>query len=169
LSDFFPHGRVAKLYGVLRNDGRSERAIFIIDKNGVIQYIDIHDIDDQPDNEELFTVLHKLEPGAQQRLSQSDEPGLSGPAQDTAAIKDGDVVLYCTAWCPACRRARIYLKSHRIEFKEINITEDRDAAAQVREWTGGNETTPTIYINGEVVVNFDRDRLDQIFGFQETT
>jgi glutaredoxin len=169
LSDFFPHGKVAQSYGVLRDDGRSERAIFIIDKQGIIRYIDIHDIDDQPDNEELFKVLHKLEPDAQPAASHTEGKEVPADAQDKHASTNADVVLYCTSWCPACRRARIYLKSNRIDFKEINITEDREAAARVREWAGGNETTPTIYVNGEVVVNFDRDRLDQIFGFQEKT
>lgn len=169
MSDFFPHGRVAQTYGVLRDDGRSERAIFIVDKQRKIQYIDIHDIDDQPDNEELFKVLNKLEPDAQTDPNQKNEVDNSSDTHYSAARAYSEVVLYCTSWCPACRRARIYLKSHRINFSEINITEDRQAAARVREWAGGNETTPTIYIDGEVVVNFDRQRLDQIFGFQETT
>jgi len=34
LSDFWPHGAVADTYGVLRSDGTSERAIFVIDKGG---------------------------------------------------------------------------------------------------------------------------------------
>ena len=49
------------MFGVLRTDGRSERAIFIIDKNGLIRYVDVHDIDDQPDNEILFAELEKIE------------------------------------------------------------------------------------------------------------
>ena len=48
LSDFFPHGRVAQRYGVLRSDGTSERALFVIDKKGVIRYIDVHDINRRP-------------------------------------------------------------------------------------------------------------------------
>ncbi|MBL6965588.1 MAG: redoxin domain-containing protein, partial [Anaerolineales bacterium] len=64
LSDFWPHGEIAEKYGVLRSDGSSERAIFIIDKNGIIQYIDIHDIDDQPDNEVLFAELKRMDPDA---------------------------------------------------------------------------------------------------------
>jgi len=64
LSDFYPHGQVAQTYGVLRSDGRSERAIFVIDKLGIIRYVDVHDIDLQPDNEELFRVLAELEPQA---------------------------------------------------------------------------------------------------------
>src|SRR5512136_1524053 len=62
LSDFWPHGRVAECYGVLRDDGKSERAIFVIDKKGVIRYVDVHDIDQQPDNDELFRVLAQVEP-----------------------------------------------------------------------------------------------------------
>jgi peroxiredoxin len=35
MSDFWPHGRVANLYGVFREkEGDSERAIFVIDKRG---------------------------------------------------------------------------------------------------------------------------------------
>ncbi len=61
LSDYWPHGRVAQSYGVLREHGMTERAIFIIDKQGIIRYIDIHEFDQQPDNEELFRVLEELE------------------------------------------------------------------------------------------------------------
>ncbi len=46
-------------------DGYSERAIIVIDKSCVIRYVDIHDIDLQPDNDELFRVLEGLEPAAQ--------------------------------------------------------------------------------------------------------
>ena len=59
LSDFWPHGEVARRYGVLRQEGYSERAIFIIDAEGIIRYIDIHDIDDQPDNNVLFSEVAK--------------------------------------------------------------------------------------------------------------
>lgn len=61
LSDFHPKGEVAKSYGAWREaDGITERALFIVDKEGKIAYIDIHDISDQPDNEELFDVLKKM-------------------------------------------------------------------------------------------------------------
>lgn len=61
LSDFHPKGEVAKSYGAWREgDGITERALFIVDKEGKIAYIDIHDIGDQPDNEDLFDVLKKL-------------------------------------------------------------------------------------------------------------
>ena len=60
LSDFWPHGAVAKKYGVLRSNGVSERALFVIDKKGVIGYIDVHDINKRPPLEDLMGALEKL-------------------------------------------------------------------------------------------------------------
>jgi peroxiredoxin (alkyl hydroperoxide reductase subunit C) len=60
LSDFYPHGEVASKYGVLRSKGVSERALFIIDKNGVIRFLDVHDINQRPPLDELATALEKL-------------------------------------------------------------------------------------------------------------
>ena len=60
LSDFWPHGEVAAKYGVLRANGTSERAVFIVDKQGVIRYVDVHDINDRPNLEGLVHELEKL-------------------------------------------------------------------------------------------------------------
>jgi peroxiredoxin (alkyl hydroperoxide reductase subunit C) len=60
LSDFWPHGAAAKRYGVLRSDGVSERALFVIDKKGIIRYIDVHDINKRPPLEDLIGALEKL-------------------------------------------------------------------------------------------------------------
>jgi peroxiredoxin (alkyl hydroperoxide reductase subunit C) len=60
LSDFCPHGKVASAYGVLRSDCVSERALFVIDKKGIIRYIDVHDINKRPPLEDLIQELEKL-------------------------------------------------------------------------------------------------------------
>ncbi len=60
LSDFWPHGAVASKYGVLRSNGVSERALFVIDKKGIIRYIDVHDINTMPKLEVLAKELEKL-------------------------------------------------------------------------------------------------------------
>lgn len=60
LSDFWPHGAVAEKYGVLRSDGVSERALFVIDKKGIIRYIDVHDINQRPKLEVLVKELEKF-------------------------------------------------------------------------------------------------------------
>jgi peroxiredoxin (alkyl hydroperoxide reductase subunit C) len=60
LSDFYPHGATASRFGVLRSDGVSERALFILDKKGIIQYIDVHDINKRPPLDVLVQELEKL-------------------------------------------------------------------------------------------------------------
>jgi peroxiredoxin (alkyl hydroperoxide reductase subunit C) len=60
LSDFWPHGAVADLYGVLRSDGVSERALFFIDKKGIISDIQVSDINQRPDLETCAINLQKM-------------------------------------------------------------------------------------------------------------
>lgn len=60
LSDFYPHGAVTADYGILRSSGTSERALFIIDKKGIIRYIDVHDINKRPPMEDLIKELQKV-------------------------------------------------------------------------------------------------------------
>ena len=60
LSDFYPHGEIASKYGVLRSEGMTERALFVIDKEGIIRYIDVHDINERPPLEELAKALDDI-------------------------------------------------------------------------------------------------------------
>jgi alkyl hydroperoxide reductase subunit AhpC len=60
LSDFYPHGAVAERYGVLNPRGMPERAIFVIDKDGIVRYIDVHLLKEAPDENVLFEELAKL-------------------------------------------------------------------------------------------------------------
>jgi alkyl hydroperoxide reductase subunit AhpC len=62
LSDFYPHGRVSKAYGVLRSEGFSERALFVVDKKGLIRFIDIHDINVRPPLMGLRKALENFNP-----------------------------------------------------------------------------------------------------------
>lgn len=60
LSDFWPHGRTAEAYGVLRSDGTAERALILVDKKGIIQWIHVSDINVRPDLGEIMKALGRL-------------------------------------------------------------------------------------------------------------
>ena len=61
LSDFWPHGYVAKLYGIFReDDGFSERANIVIDENGKILFSKVYPLGELPDIQEVIRVLKKL-------------------------------------------------------------------------------------------------------------
>ena len=52
-----------------------------------------------------------------------------------------------------CRRLRLVLRLHRLSVHQVNIWEDPDAAAFVRSVADGNETVPTVVIDGRPIVN----------------
>lgn len=60
LSDFYPHGEVSKKYGILRSNGVSERALFLIDKKGIIRWIDVHDINKRPPLDDLVQAMRSI-------------------------------------------------------------------------------------------------------------
>jgi len=61
MSDFFPHGEVAKKYGVLTGKGYSGRSVFLIDKKGIIRFIQQVHPAKLPDNDVLLKELSKLD------------------------------------------------------------------------------------------------------------
>ena len=63
LSDFHPKGAVAAKYGVMRDDGLSERALFIVDATGVIRYRYVSPLTENPG---VGGVLEALESMAEE-------------------------------------------------------------------------------------------------------
>ena len=60
LSDFWPHGKVARLFGLFREkDGFSERANIIIGKNQKVEFVKVYDIGELPDINEILDFLKK--------------------------------------------------------------------------------------------------------------
>ncbi len=57
LSDFWPHGEVAKAYGMLREEGFSERANIVLDEEGKVIFIKTYDIPQLPDINEIIDFL----------------------------------------------------------------------------------------------------------------
>jgi peroxiredoxin len=58
LSDFWPHGAVAKAYGIFReNDGFSERANILINEKGKVIFAQTYPIAQQPEIEEVMESL----------------------------------------------------------------------------------------------------------------
>jgi len=57
-----------------------------------------------------------------------------------------------------CERVKEFLSQREAEFIDRNITDDEEALAELEKL--GLMTTPVTVIDGEVVVGFDRERLD---------
>jgi len=60
LSDFWPHGEIAKLYGIFRaENGISERANIIVDEEQKVIFVKVYDIPQLPDIDEIINFLKK--------------------------------------------------------------------------------------------------------------
>jgi alkyl hydroperoxide reductase subunit AhpC len=60
LSDFWPHGEICRKYGVMTASGYCERVVFIIDKTGILRFIDNIGLNNLPDNEKAFRQLEEI-------------------------------------------------------------------------------------------------------------
>ncbi len=61
LADFWPHGGVAQAYGIFREkNGFSERAVFIVDAEGVVRFKKIYPMREVPDIGEILKALEEM-------------------------------------------------------------------------------------------------------------
>ncbi len=153
LSDFWPHGEITSRYGLLNAEGVADRAIFIVDKEGVIRFMKKYEEGDQPANEDLFEQILKIDPEAELEAEVT---------ADEVALPHGGVVMYCSKWCADCRKARDWMDEHHVDFKEVDVYETPGALEQAREWGDGYLITPTFDIDGTIVLDFDKDRLKEV-------
>ena len=62
--------------------------------------------------------------------------------------------MYTTTWCGYCTRLKAALAREGIEYDEVNIELDDDAARRVTEVNGGNRTVPTlVFRDGTALTN----------------
>jgi peroxiredoxin len=59
-ADFFPHGHVALLYGLLRPEGIPDRAMVLVDKDGKVRFIEIYPVDKIPPVDRVMQALREL-------------------------------------------------------------------------------------------------------------
>ncbi len=76
------------------------------------------------------------------------------------APPDIPVVVYGTNWCAQTMRVRRYLDRMGIPYRYVDLEANPQAAQQVRWWTGGYASHPTVYIGGEVLVEPTIGELD---------
>ena len=64
-SDYWPHGESARKFGIFREGdplpGINERAVFIIDKQGIIRSVTVLELGEVPENEDALEVLRELQ------------------------------------------------------------------------------------------------------------
>jgi mycoredoxin len=64
------------------------------------------------------------------------------------------VTMYSTTWCGYCSRLKAQMGREGIEYTEVDIERDPEAAAFVESVNGGNQTVPTLlFPDGSAAAN----------------
>ena len=62
--------------------------------------------------------------------------------------------MYSTPWCGYCHRLKGQLQREGIEFREVDIERQPEAAAIVEQVNAGNQTVPTlVFADGSAMTN----------------
>lgn len=71
------------------------------------------------------------------------------------------VKVYSTPTCPWCTVAKKYLASKNINFQEVDVSKNREAASEMVK-KSGQRGVPVLDINGSIIVGFDQNRIDRL-------
>lgn len=74
------------------------------------------------------------------------------------------ITIYTTPTCVFCKAVKEWLKGKKIDFKEVDLTTDQDAAKWVYENTGQLAVPVTRFDDNTIVIGFDRPRLEAALG-----
>jgi mycoredoxin len=85
--------------------------------------------------------------------------GWSRPGRRMAP-PDIPVVVYGTRWCGATQLVRRHLDRLGVPYEYVDLEQNPGAADQLRWWTGGYASHPTVYLGGEVLVEPSVSELD---------
>jgi len=72
-----------------------------------------------------------------------------------------DVTIYTSSTCSWCEATKEYLYAREVDFEEVDVSEDMDRAMEMVEKTG-QQGVPVVEIDGEIVIGFDRPRIDAL-------
>jgi len=71
------------------------------------------------------------------------------------------IITYTLSWCPHCNALKQYLKDKKLEFENIDVEQNEDAAEEIIEKTG-QSGFPIIDIDGEILIGFDKEKIEKL-------
>lgn len=71
------------------------------------------------------------------------------------------VKVYSTPSCPWCTVAKNYLTSKHVQFEDVDVSQNRQAAVEMVQ-KSGQRGVPVIDINGSIIVGFDQGTIDSL-------
>lgn len=59
-----------------------------------------------------------------------------------------EIIMYCTAWCGDCRRAKLFLSERGVKVHGVDVDEDPEAEELVLRVNEGRRKVPTFEVDG---------------------
>jgi glutaredoxin 3 len=83
------------------------------------------------------------------------------------------IEIYTTDYCPFCIKAKNLLKKKKIEFKEINVSNDENLRKKMTKMTNGARSVPQIFVDNIHIGDCDKihkldkeNKLDSLLGLK---
>ncbi len=76
------------------------------------------------------------------------------------------VKVYSTPTCPWCHKVKEFLEELKVEFEDINVAENQEAANDMVE-KSGQRGVPVVDIDGEIIVGFNPDAIKKALKIEE--
>lgn len=77
-----------------------------------------------------------------------------------------NVKVYSSPVCPYCFSLKEFLKKHNVEFEEIDVSQNQEAAQEVVEKTG-QMGIPVLEVDGEFVVGFNKEKITKLLNIEK--
>lgn len=76
------------------------------------------------------------------------------------------IKIYSTITCPYCITLKAFLKERKLDFEEIDVSQDEEAQKEMIK-KSGQMGVPVIDIDGQIVIGFDRKKIMQLLNIQD--
>jgi len=159
----------------LENFIKAEAKILEKGKNDVLCSADVNEVRDiHPEYKitSVPTLLHFEKGKLKNTVKGCHQPEQFNAVFEKAAFvvsTNGDekprknVTVYTTPTCTWCNTIKRHLQENRIQFREINVAANQQAAEEMVR-RSGQQGVPQTDINGEIIVGFDKPRIDRLLG-----
>lgn len=118
------------------------------------------------DRAQGMSTLRSLDARFKEALAQAEEAERNGAFHPMARATG--VVVYGTSWCGFCKKAREYFTAKHVPFEDKDVEKDPSAAKELAQKEAAQHVhsngVPIIDVHGQLVMGFDKPKLDQLLG-----
>jgi len=70
------------------------------------------------------------------------------------------IKIYSTPFCPYCSTLKDYLKDKKVNFTDVDVSEDEKERNEMIELSG-QIGVPVVNVDGKIIIGFDKEQIDE--------